>query len=76
MQQGLRETGIINKVSNSSLSKEMLRVNLPTWPDGKDDVALLRASFHEGHASVFLPVTHGLLENGSLAACRAFDLNQ
>lgn len=44
------------------------QVNLPTWPDGKDDVALFCTSLHKRHAGKFLPVTHSLLKNGSLAA--------
>ncbi len=53
-----------------SLPRDRQDVNLPTRPDSKDDVALFCASFNECHTSVFLPVTHGLLENGSLATYR------
>lgn len=67
---------IFIEVCNNELSlyKDIENFHLPTWPDGKDDVAFLCAPINKGHTGIFLPVTHSLFENGSLAAYRG--LNQ
>ena len=42
----------------------------PTGSVGEHDVALLARPLDERHARVPLPVSHGLSEYGSLAACK------
>ena len=44
-------------------------VRLPAGQVCEDNVALLCAPLDEGDTRVPLPVTHGLLEDGPLAAC-------
>lgn len=46
--------------------------SLPARPVGEDDVALLARPLREGHTGVFLPVTHRLAEDSSLASCERF----
>lgn len=46
--------------------------SLPARPVGENDVTLLTRPLCKGHTGVFLPVTHRLTEDGSLAACKRF----
>ena len=66
LQAGRKESYLWALPSEASNLKSILY--LPTMPIGEHNVTLFITSLSESHTCVLFPVSHGLLEHGSLAA--------